>query len=512
MGFFSSNGRRIGADILFFAAMLLLAAPLPAAVPKKSAPKKATAAPTKKAVSNRKPAASIPAKTKPVHRATEDEIRQAGFIASENADRMQSEKMDPTVQTSQAEERVHAWMKNHQTGDDSSQAEATTPVRKPKAPRSTPARTAAQGAATDSDLPAMATTGAQKAAAEKASSTAKAASTKHKATAADFDAAADAQSHAQEPQPTKGPRSAVSMPNAPTVEDDTPDPAIDRKDVPAEATVAAAHHASTGTASQLKGKTSQRVTDTSEQDRSTLAKAATAPHAVKQVADDSTADADDDDDAPVLRTAVLQHDRRGRLIVPAPMKGSHEILVHQNVMADHDGLDRIQDDDDLNRMRRINLLVGLPSNAAIHSDERLPANRRYARPWTVRFLADISRAHYQHFHAPLQINSAVRTVSFQRRLMLTNGNAAPPTGETASPHLTGQAIDLAKRGMSMSEIAWMRGYLLPLVQQGKIDVEEEFQQSCFHISVYRKYVPQTAPRRSIPARRNSSRLLAAGIR
>ena len=33
----------------------------------------------------------------------------------------------------------------------------------------------------------------------------------------------------------------------------------------------------------------------------------------------------------------------------------------------------------------------------------------------------------------------------------------------------------------------MRDYLLPLMRAGKIDVEEEFQQSCFHISVYRSY-------------------------
>ncbi|HEY0162578.1 MAG TPA: DUF5715 family protein, partial [Edaphobacter sp.] len=101
---------------------------------------------------------------------------------------------------------------------------------------------------------------------------------------------------------------------------------------------------------------------------------------------------------------------------------------------------------------------------------------------------------------PLQVNSAVRTVEFQQRLMRTNGNAAPAEGETASPHLTGQAIDIAKHGLSITEIAWLRGYLLPLIQQGRIDVEEEFQQACFHISVYRKYAPSSgAPRRSIAA-------------
>ena len=82
----------------------------------------------------------------------------------------------------------------------------------------------------------------------------------------------------------------------------------------------------------------------------------------------------------------------------------------------------------------------------------------------------------------------MRTISYQLRLQRVNGNAADIAGETASPHLTGQAIDFGKRGMTMAEIAWMRMYLTPLMQAGRIDVEEEFQQSCFHISVYRSYV------------------------
>ena len=35
----------------------------------------------------------------------------------------------------------------------------------------------------------------------------------------------------------------------------------------------------------------------------------------------------------------------------------------------------------------------------------------------------------------------------------------------------------------------MRAWLLPLEQAGLIDVEEEFQQACFHITVYKNYVP-----------------------
>ena len=192
------------------------------------------------------------------------------------------------------------------------------------------------------------------------------------------------------------------------------------------------------------------------------------------------------------------YDKRGRLIVPPALKGSHEILVHQNLMADSDGLDRIRDDEDLNKMRNAGMLSPIPANATLHVDERLPLNRRYCRPWTALFLDTIARQHYARFQTPLQLTSAVRTVAFQQRLIHTNGNAAPAEGDTASPHLTGQAIDIGKKGLTTAEIAWMRGYLLPLVQQGKLDVEEEFQQSCFHISVYKKYMPQLAtPRRAI---------------
>jgi Family of unknown function (DUF5715) len=215
---------------------------------------------------------------------------------------------------------------------------------------------------------------------------------------------------------------------------------------------------------------------------------------------------------PVILPAL--YNKRGRLIVPPPLKGSREILLHQNQVADRDGLQRIQNDDSLLQMRNQKLLVALPSSYALEVDERLPENRRYCRPWTAQFLATMARAHYAHFHTTLQVNSAVRTVEFQQHLLHINGNAAPAEGDTASPHLTGQAIDIAKHGLSLTEIAWMRGYLLPLVQEGKVDVEEEFQQSCFHISVYKRYLPSaTTPGRNLASSRHSETSgLAVAIR
>ncbi len=190
-----------------------------------------------------------------------------------------------------------------------------------------------------------------------------------------------------------------------------------------------------------------------------------------------------------------------------PLRGSHESLLRQNERAERDGLLRVKDDEDLDSLRRLGSLVALPEQAAMHTDGRLPVNRRYCRTWTGRFLADLARVHYQRFHKPLQVNSAVRTIAYQRHLLHINGNAAPAEGDVASPHLTGAAIDIAKKGLTPSEVAWMRAYLLPLEQSGKIDVAEEFQQSCFHISVYRSYLAEDA----IPAVHRPSALMASGV-
>ena len=256
-----------------------------------------------------------------------------------------------------------------------------------------------------------------------------------------------------------------------------------------------------------------------QQSKSSLAAKQTSSE--QPTADTAPSSANSIMDAPAPKIIPVLYTRRGRLIVPPALKGSHEILVHQNTVADREGLDRVQDDDDLIHMRRSKQLVALPISNSLGVDERLPVDRRYCRPWTAKFLLDIGRAHYARFHSRLQVNSAVRTVAFQKNLRRTNGNAAPIDGDTASPHLTGATVDLAKHGLSMTEIAWMRGYLLPLEQEGKIDVEEEFQQSVFHISVYKSYAPapqqkRTAPGQSAPARpagtrRRNTALLAAGL-
>jgi len=170
-----------------------------------------------------------------------------------------------------------------------------------------------------------------------------------------------------------------------------------------------------------------------------------------------------------------------------PLRGNHDSLVRQNQITDAEGLERIEDDDDLDDRIARKMLVPLPASAALTVNPGLPEDRRYCRPWTATFLSDLARAHGAEFRRPLEVSSAVRTVEYQKRLMAINGNAAAAEGDIASPHLTGGSIDIAKNGLSRQEIGWMRARLLALQLAGKIDVEEEFHQSCFHITVYKSY-------------------------
>jgi hypothetical protein len=179
--------------------------------------------------------------------------------------------------------------------------------------------------------------------------------------------------------------------------------------------------------------------------------------------------------------------------MPAPLRGSHESLQRQNTRLDADGLERIEDESDLVDRIAHKLLVPIPASSALTVNAELSPTHRYCRPWTALFLADLARAHDAAFHRPLEVSSAVRTMEYQKRLMETNGNAAPAEGDIVSPHLTGATIDIAKDGLSRDEIAWMRRRLLALEAAGKIDVEEEFRQACFHITVYKSYAPPRTP-------------------
>jgi uncharacterized protein YcbK (DUF882 family) len=203
----------------------------------------------------------------------------------------------------------------------------------------------------------------------------------------------------------------------------------------------------------------------------------------------------------VIEPAKLE---RTRLVMPPPLKGSFESLARQNERAEADGLERILDEDDLASRIEQKLLVPVPASTALVVNANLTENHRYCRPWTADFLSNLAAAHSARFRKPIQVSSAVRTVEYQQQLMRVNGNAAAAEGDIVSPHLTGGAVDIVKQGMTRQELGWMRNWLLAQQVAGTIDVEEEFRQPCFHITVYKNYVsppisPASPPRHRHPA-------------
>lgn len=158
-----------------------------------------------------------------------------------------------------------------------------------------------------------------------------------------------------------------------------------------------------------------------------------------------------------------------------------------------DGLERILDEQDLASRIDQKLLVPIPASGSLLVNPDLIETHRYCRPWAASFLSDLAGEHAAQFHKPIIVSSAVRTVEYQAHLMRHNHNAAAAEGDIVSPHLTGATVDIAKSGMSRQELVWMRNRLLALQTAGLIDVEEEFRQPCFHITVYKSYLP------SVPA-------------
>jgi len=242
-----------------------------------------------------------------------------------------------------------------------------------------------------------------------------------------------------------------------------------------------------GTTPALTGRYAPQVADSALQ--------ADAPETFRTPAVTETTETETPETPPIDQVARLRMNGTGRVTT---LRGSLASLERQNVRVEADGLERILDEGDLVSRIKHKLLVPLPASAALAVNPNLSETHRYCRPWTARFLADLARAHSATFHKPLQVNSAVRTVEYQRRLMYTNGNAADAEGDIVSPHLTGSTVDIGKQGLSRREIAWMRSQLLGLQQAGRIDVEEEFAQACFHITVYKSYS-------AAPAEHNATR-------
>ncbi len=184
------------------------------------------------------------------------------------------------------------------------------------------------------------------------------------------------------------------------------------------------------------------------------------------------------------------HLRRLRYYGPpvAPeLRGSRDSLLKQNLEIDQAGLQRIEDDEQLQQLEDRGVLIPLEDTQYVTINPSLKDNRRYARPWTAQFVDDMGREFYEKFHKPIEVNSAVRTAEQQRKLTRHNHNAAPAEGETASSHLAGTTVDIAKRGLTRKQHKWIADYLANLKKQDVIEPEEERRQACFHVMVSQRY-------------------------
>jgi hypothetical protein len=169
------------------------------------------------------------------------------------------------------------------------------------------------------------------------------------------------------------------------------------------------------------------------------------------------------------------------------LKGSHDSQLRQNEEIDRLQLPRIADDQQLIELERTQELIPIPENRALVVSSGIKPEKRYARPWVNYFLQDMSAAYYAEFRTPLQVTSAVRTMEQQHTLRRRNRNAAPETGENGSSHLAGITVDLAKRGLTRTQHAWIENYLKNLRDQNLVEVAEERRQACFHVMVSDRY-------------------------
>lgn len=188
-----------------------------------------------------------------------------------------------------------------------------------------------------------------------------------------------------------------------------------------------------------------------------------------------------------IRVRSRRHARLRRVVWNPLFRGSHELLVRQNLVIDEMDLPRIQDDEELEIREANQELVPVEDTESMSVASNLIENRRWCKPWTRDFLEDLSEAYYQQFHQPLMITSLVRTAEQQKKLRRHNHNAAPEEGDTVSTHLTGMTFDLYKRGMTRKQHKWIEDYFSPLKEAGLIDPIEERRQPVFHVTVFNEY-------------------------
>lgn len=186
--------------------------------------------------------------------------------------------------------------------------------------------------------------------------------------------------------------------------------------------------------------------------------------------------------------AVLYVDPARLHLVRRPLVAPPGRLRRESDAALRDQLCRMRDIPMVQRFREAGLLVTVPAEAATYYVAGVSAPLRAARPWTKSFIEQTSRAFHRLFDRRLRITSLTRTRAVQRSLLRTNVGAAPAQGAVQSTHLTGATLDISKRALSATQVAWLRTVLDRLSRRGLIHVVEEFQAPHFHVMVTRRFL------------------------
>lgn len=177
---------------------------------------------------------------------------------------------------------------------------------------------------------------------------------------------------------------------------------------------------------------------------------------------------------------------------PAELKGSPDKLAEQNRVADEHDLTRMDGPAVIRRLVSSGYLVAIPRRGrGYYVDRKLGRGyaRRdvlsYARPWVRKFLVREGAHFADEFDgARFKVSSLVRTEGYQELLKRRNVNAARGDDQdTRSPHLTGSALDISKKGMTARQLSWMREHLVALQERGWIIGTEEMATNAFHVFV-----------------------------
>ena len=189
----------------------------------------------------------------------------------------------------------------------------------------------------------------------------------------------------------------------------------------------------------------------------------------------------------VLGGALLVHAVLATAAARTSLRGTPQSQLIQNKQADRDHLSRMTDPKTLERFKRLELVVPVPSKTKDYYVHAVPAKYRYLRPWSKLFLDRLSSQFRRRFGRPLRVTSMTRTSAYQNRLARRNGNAAAAVGEKRSSHLTGASLDISKKGMTSAQQRWLRNVLASIKTKGYLFAVEEFYQPNFHVMVYRNY-------------------------